>query len=91
MGSKGDAFDNAVAGSFFAKLKVELVHHRSRPTRRELNSKVFEYIEGFYNRQRRHSTLDMLSPLEFENRTLGNSASSVSPASPAPSPSRKIF
>ncbi len=83
MGSKGDAFDNAVAESFFATLKKELVHRRSWPTRRELSSEVFEYIEAFYNRQRRHSTLGMLSPLEFENRTLGDCASSVSPASPA--------
>jgi transposase InsO family protein len=83
MGSKGDAFDNAVAESFFATLKKELVHRRSWPTRRELSSEVFEYIEAFYNRSRRHSTLGMLSPVEFESRTMSNSTSSVSPASPA--------
>jgi hypothetical protein len=60
MGSKGDCFDNAVAESFFATLKKELVHRQSWPTRRELTSEVFEYIEGFYNRTRRHSTLGML-------------------------------
>jgi putative transposase len=70
MGSKGDCFDNAVAESFFATLKKELVHRRSWPTRRELTSEVFEYIEAFYNRVRRHSTLGMLAPLEFENSTL---------------------
>jgi putative transposase len=70
MGSKGDAYDNAVAESFFATLKKELVHRRSWPTRHELTSEVFEYIEAFYNRVRRHSTLAMLSPLEFENSTL---------------------
>jgi putative transposase len=70
MGSRGDAYDNAVAESFFATLKKELVHRQSWPTRRELTSEVFEYIEGFYNRVRRHSTLGMLSPLDFENRTL---------------------
>lgn len=70
MGSKGDCYDNAVAESFFATLKKELVHRRSWPTRRELTSEVFEYIEAFYNRVRRHSTLGMLSPLDFENRTL---------------------
>jgi putative transposase len=70
MGSKGDAYDNAVAESFFATLKKELVHRRSWPTRRELTSEVFEYIEAFYNRIRRHSTLGMLSPLDFENGTL---------------------
>src|SRR4051794_13785258 len=69
MGSKGDCYDNAVAESFFATLKKELVHRRSWPTRRELTSEVFDYIEAFYNRVRRHSTLGMLSPLEFENTT----------------------
>jgi putative transposase len=69
MGSRGDAYDNAVAESFFATLKKELVHRRSWPTRRELAGEVFEYIEGFYNRVRRHSTLGMLAPLEFENST----------------------
>jgi putative transposase len=66
MGSKGDAFDNAVAESFFATLKKELIHRRSWPTKRELGSAVFEYIEAFYNRERRHSTLGMLSPHEYE-------------------------
>jgi len=70
MGSKGDCFDNAVAESFFATLKKELVHRRAWPTRRELTGEVFEYIEAFYNRQRRHSTLGYLSPAEYENRTL---------------------
>jgi putative transposase len=70
MGSKGDCFDNAVAESFFATLKKELVHRRSWPTRHELTSEIFEYIEAFYNRVRRHSTLGMLAPLQFENRTL---------------------
>ena len=62
MGSKGDRYDNAVAESFFATLKKELVHRCSWPTRRELTSEVFEYIEAFYNRTRRHSTLGYLSP-----------------------------
>lgn len=57
---------NAVAESFFATLKKELVHRRSWPTRRELQSAVFDYIESFYNRERRHSTLGYLSPREFE-------------------------
>ena len=69
MGSKGDCFDNAVAESFFATLKKELVHRRSWPTRRELTSEVFEYIEAFYNRTRRHSTLGYLSPADYENGT----------------------
>jgi putative transposase len=71
MGSRGDAYDNAVAESLFATLKKELVHRRSWPTRRQLGSAVFEYIEAFYNRERRHSTLGMLSPAEYE-RTQNN-------------------
>jgi putative transposase len=66
MGSKGDCFDNAVAESFFATLKKELVRRRSWPNRRDLQNAVFDYIESFYNRERRHSTLGYLSPREFE-------------------------
>jgi putative transposase len=66
MGSKGCAYDNAVAESFFATLKKELVHRRSWPTRRELIGEVFEFFEGFYNTTRRHSTLGYLSPAQFE-------------------------
>jgi putative transposase len=77
MGSVGDCYDNAVAESFFATLKKELVHRRSWPTRRELTSEVFEYIEAFYNRTRRHSTLGYLSPVDFENSTLGLEGTSL--------------
>ena len=66
MGSRGDAYDNAVAETFFATLKKELVHRRSWPSRLELQSPVFEYVEAFCNRQRRHSTLHMLSPVDYE-------------------------
>jgi len=66
MGSRGDCFDNAVAESFFATIKKELIHRRSWPTRAELSSEVFDYIEVFYNRQRRHSTLGQRSPVDFE-------------------------
>lgn len=66
MGSRGDCWDNAVAESFFATLKKELIHRQSWPTRRELSSAVFEYIEAFYNRDRRHSTLGMHSPTDYE-------------------------
>jgi putative transposase len=69
MGSKGCAYDNAVAESFFATLKRELVHRRSWPTRRELISEVFEFVEGFYNTTRRHSSLGYLSPAQFETMT----------------------
>ena len=70
MGSRGDAYDNAVAETFFATLKKELVNRRSWPDRLELQSAVFEYIEAFYNRQRRHSTLGMLSPVAYEQQRL---------------------
>jgi len=66
MGSKGDCFDNAVAESFFATIKKELVHRRSWPTKAELRTEIFDYIEIFYNRERRHSTLGQLSPAQFE-------------------------
>ncbi len=69
MGSKGEAFDNAVAESFFATIKKELVHRESWHTRRDLGSAVFEYIEAFYNRQRRHSTLGYLSQRSSSRRT----------------------
>jgi transposase InsO family protein len=72
MGSRGDCFDNAVAESFFATLKNELVHRRSWPTRRELISETFEFVEGFYNTTRRHSTLGYLSPAQLENMTTIN-------------------
>jgi len=71
MGSVGDCYDNAVAEMFFATIKKELVHRRSWPTRQELTSEVFEYIEGFYNPRRRHSTLGMLSPADFEAEHAG--------------------
>ena len=70
MGSKGDAFDNAVAESFFATIKKELVHRQPWPSRRDLSSAVFEYIEAFYNRQRRHSTLGYLSPEQYEREKI---------------------
>lgn len=77
MGSVGDAYDNAVAESFFATLKKELVHRYSWPTRRDLTTAVFEYIEGWYNPQRRHSTLDYHSPSEFEAMSLSQSHSTL--------------
>jgi transposase InsO family protein len=89
MGSKGDCYDSAVAESFVATLKKELVHRRSRATRRELTSEVFEYIEAFYNRTRRHSTLGYLSPADYENSTLIDPGASLA-ASRLASPSQEI-
>jgi putative transposase len=86
MGSTGDCYDNAVAESFFATLKKELVHRRSWPTRRELTSDVFEYLEAFYNRVRRHSTLGYLSPVDYENGTLIKSGASLAASRLARSP-----
>jgi putative transposase len=58
------------AETFFATLKKELVNRRSWPSRLELQPAVFEYIKAFYNRQRRHSTLGMLSPANYEQLSL---------------------
>lgn len=68
MSRKGNCWDNAVAESFFASLKLELVYRSHWRTRTEARSEVFEYIELFYNRQRRHSALGYLCPNEFELR-----------------------
>ena len=70
MSSKGNCYDNAVAESFFHSLKMELVFHKTFSSRKEAKNCIFEYIEIFYNRQRRHSTLDYLTPIEFENSRL---------------------
>ena len=66
MSRKGDCWDNAVVESFFGTLKTELIHRRSWPSRRQVRLAVAEYIELFYNRQRRHSFLGYRSPAEFE-------------------------
>lgn len=68
MSRKGNVYDNAPMESFFATLKSELVHRRRYGTRAEAKADIFEYIETFYNRHRRHSSLGYLSPLEFERR-----------------------
>lgn len=66
MSRKGDCWDNAVAESFFATLKFELVDRQVFPTRQAARLAIFEYIEVFYNRQRIHQTLGYLTPLECE-------------------------
>jgi transposase InsO family protein len=63
---KGNCWDNAVAESFFHSLKTELVHHCDFATRAEAKQEIFEYIEGFYNRKRRHSANDYKSPADYE-------------------------
>jgi putative transposase len=66
MSRKGNCWDNAVAESFFHSLKTELVHHEDFATREEARLAIFEYIEVFYNRIRRHSSLGYLSPADYE-------------------------
>src|SRR5437773_4830380 len=68
MSRRGDCWDNAVAESFFATLKVELVHDATWATRTAARSELFDYLEVFYNGQRRHSALGYLSPRAFERR-----------------------
>ena len=66
VGRKGECWDNAVAESFFATIKRELIDTRAWPTRAGLRRAVFEYIEGWYNTRRLHSTLGYLSPAQYE-------------------------
>jgi transposase InsO family protein len=65
-GSIGDCFDNAVAEAFWARMQVELLNRRKWRTRVELANAIFEYLEIFHNRQRRHSSLGMRTPVEHE-------------------------
>jgi len=72
MARKGECLDNAVAESFFGSLKNELVHHEDYCTRQQARQSIFEYIEVFYNRQRRHATINYMTPVEFEAVHAGN-------------------
>ena len=69
MGAVGEPHDNALAEAFMATLKRELINRRSWPTQRELRIAVYDYIETFYNRTRRHSALGYLSPTAYEHLT----------------------
>lgn len=66
MSGGGCCYDNAVTESFFGTLKRELVHHCSFKSRVEAQGQIFRYIEGFYNRQRRHSASSYQSPENYE-------------------------
>ena len=68
MGSVGDCFDNAMCESFFATLECELLDRHRFATQAEARIAVFDFIEGWYNTRRRHSSIDYLSPIEFEKR-----------------------
>jgi putative transposase len=70
MSRKGNCWDNAVAESFFATLKVEFIHETLFRTRAQAITEIFEYIEVFYNRVRRHSSIGYVSPLEFESNNV---------------------
>jgi transposase InsO family protein len=66
VGRKGECWDNAVAESFFATIKRKLIDTRAWPTRAGLRRAVFEYIEGWYNSRRLHSSLGYMSPAHYE-------------------------
>jgi putative transposase len=70
MSDKGSCYDNAVVESFFASLKRERTKRRKYQTRNEARADVFDYIERFYNRKRRHGYVGNISPVQFENRTM---------------------
>jgi transposase InsO family protein len=67
MGSVGDCYDNAMIEAFWSRMQVELLDRQRWTTRIELANAIFEYIEIFHNRHRRHSALDMHTPTEYEN------------------------
>lgn len=68
MSRKGECLDNAVAESFFGSLKNERVHHKDYRTRDQARQSIFEYIEIFYNRKRRHASLNYMTPVEYEEK-----------------------
>ena len=68
MSRKGECLDNAVAESFFGSLKNERVHHEDYRTRSQARQSIFVYIEIFYNRKRRHASLNYLTPVEYEEK-----------------------
>lgn len=70
MSAKGHCYDNAAMESFWSTLKTELIYRRKWNTRAEAKLALFEYLETFYNRQRRHSALGYQSPVDFENQLL---------------------
>lgn len=70
MGSRGDCWDNAAAESFFHSFKIEAVYDVDIETRREMEYEVFDYIERFYNKKRKHSALGLRSPVQFETESI---------------------
>ena len=72
MGTVGDCFDNALMEAFWARMQVELLDRQRWRTRIELANTIFEYLEIFHNRRRRHTSLNMLTPIEYENNHYHN-------------------
>jgi putative transposase len=68
LGSVGDCYDNAITESFFATLECELLEESTFRTHAEARMAIFDFVEGFYNRRRRHSSLGYLSPVDYENQ-----------------------
>ena len=66
LGTVGDAYDNAMVESFWGRMQTELLNTRKWKTRVELSSEIFDWIEAFYNRTRRHSALGIMSPIAYE-------------------------
>ena len=69
MSAKGNCYDNAVVETFFKTIKCEMIWRTSFATRKEAENMIGQYIDGFYNPKRRHSTLNYVSPMQFENQT----------------------
>jgi transposase InsO family protein len=74
MGTVGDAYDNAIIESFWGRLQTELLNRQKWRTRIELSAALFEYLELFHNRTRRHSSLGMLPPVDYENLHRGSAS-----------------
>ena len=74
MSRKGNCWDNAVAESFFKSIKTELIYHHNYQTREQAELQIFKYIEIWYNRKRRHSTLNGKTIVEFNQMTNFKSA-----------------
>jgi len=72
MSRRGNCYDNAVVESFFSSLKKERIKRKIYPTREEAKTEILEYIEVFYNRTRRHSYLNQLSPMAFVQLQTGS-------------------
>jgi putative transposase len=84
MGTRGDAYDNAMAESFFASLECELLDRRSFKTKTEARLAIFTWIEAWYNPRRRHSALEFLSPLNYERKYATTKHEPGLPTAPPP-------